>query len=534
MTTHAQQLCSDYNVSFAQTFRYQYVVSPSALELPGFTFTAVGQHWVGVGEALRCKTLTDSTGVAFGLCLGIAVDHDGKTPEEVFSADFDSASANALQRFEQYLQCLAGRYAIISHLHGKTYFHCDPVGMIGAVYAPETGRIASSTFLCIDRPAVWHPLYDRDEIEAGEGAYGLNHTSDAHVFRINASHRMVLDTLQTERFWPRKEAAFATDEAQYGAIYDEMIAATRKIMARMIMLGETSLPLSGGNDSRLLMAFAGDSTLRDITQVFSHINTYANRRDAHVAGILCAAKDRPFEVHDRKKVSVPRYVRRLAERRYKIGSGTMAVVPKEIENGLFLNVRENAIVMRGHQTNIMRGQYLVTADPEEWRKPRWQIRMMRLVGNGKFNGEVATRFLPAFQRYYDDLPENALARSADFIFYETLVPAALGTLFPGQDHAFYLSPFNSRRLVQLSMQPDTAYRMRNAPTTDVLLRADPVLAALPFAYELPADLQETQEALKTRHRRVRDGLRRYADIFGECAPEEEAMVLPLSESAEDE
>ncbi|MDX8348950.1 hypothetical protein SLH49_13270 [Cognatiyoonia sp. IB215446] len=534
MTTYAQRLCSENNVRFSQTFRYQYIVGASKTDLPGFTSTAVGRYWVGSGEGLRCRTLTDSAGVAFGLCLGIAIDHDGKTPEEVFSAGFDSASADALRKLEQYLECLAGRYAIISHLNGKTYFHCDPVGMIGAVYAPETGRIASSTFLCIDRPPIWHPLYNRDEIEAGEGTYGLNHTSDAHVFRLNASHRMELDTFRTERFWPPKQAAFVADDAHYGAIYDEMIIATRRIMTRMTTLGETSLPLSGGNDSRLLMAQADDDTLRDITQVFSHINTYANRRDAHVAAILCRAKNRPFEVHDRKKVSVPRYVRRLAERRYRIGSGTMAVVPKEIENGLFLSVRENAIVMRGHQTNIMRGQYLVTADPQEWRKPRWQIRMMQLVGKGKFNGEVAARFMPDFQRCYDDLPENALVRSADFIFFETLVPAALGTLFPGQDHAFYLSPFNSRRLVQLSMQPDTQYRMRNAPTTDVLLRADPVLAALSFAYELPADLKETQETFERRRKRVQAGLRRYAEIFGERAPEEEAMVLPLSESAEDE
>lgn len=518
LNTFAQQLCSDSNVSFAQTFRYQFVISPEPLELPGFVSAACGGFQVCSGEALRRVTLQDKNGVSFGVCLGVAVDHDGQLPEEYFAQNFDSTAPSALVALEDYLAVLSGRYALITHLAAQTYFHCDPVGMIGAVYAPETRRIASSTFLCINRPVEWHPAYDRAEVEAGEGSYGFSHTCDAHVMRLNANHRMTLDTFETKRFWPRPDDAFTTSEAQYGALYDEMIAASRKIIARMTTLGPTSLPLSGGNDSRILMALAGEDTLQDITQLFSHINTYANRRDAHVASMLCAAKGVPFEVHDRKKVKVERFVRRLAGRRYRIGSGTLTTIPKEIENGVFLDVVEDAIVMRGHQTNIMRGQYLTTANPEDWKNARWQIRMMRLVGNGKFNDAVAARFQEDFRAYYDDLPTNARDRSADFIFFETLVPAALGTLFPGQDRAFYLSPFNSRRLVQLSMQPDTSYRLRNATTIDLLLRADPALAVLPFASELPADLAEKPDALTKRDDRVGAGLDRYRSVFGDAPP----------------
>ena len=167
MTTHAEQLCADNNVSFAQPFRYQYVSSPEKLSLPSFNEVKCGEHWVGIGEALRHAPLRDINGVVFGICLGIAVDHDGDTAEEALSQRIDSQSSNALAVLETYLETLAGRYALITHLQGKTYFHCDPVGMIGAVYAPETGRVAASTFLCIDRQPEWHPLYDRAENEAG-------------------------------------------------------------------------------------------------------------------------------------------------------------------------------------------------------------------------------------------------------------------------------------------------------------------------------------------------------------------------------
>ena len=471
--------------------------------------------------------MTDASGTTFGVCLGIAVDHDGNLPEEVLMQNFDSTRSDARDELETYLAQLSGRYAIVVKLASETYFYCDPVGMIGAVYTHETRRIAASTFLCINRPVIWNPLYDRTEIEAGAGSYGFGHTCDANVLRLNANHRMALDRFETTRFWPKQNDQFTAEQDAYAGIYDEMIGAGRKIMARMTTLGPTSLPLSGGNDSRILLSLANGACLKDIGQIFSHINTYSNRRDAHVAASLCAAKSVRLEVHDRKVLSTSRYVKRSARRRYQVASGILGVVPKEILNGLFMHVTKGAIIMRGHQTNIMRGQYLATANPREWRNPRWQIRIMRLVGKGKSRQEVTERFLPDFQQYYDDLPINARERSADFIFFETLVPAALGTLFPGQDHAFYLSPFNSRRLVQLSMQPDTKYRMSNAPTTDFLLRADAALAVLPFGYELPADMTETPEAFSKRKKRIADGVTRYRALFEKDIPFEVENIQPM-------
>jgi hypothetical protein len=518
LTTLAEELCTRNNVAFAQTFRYQFVVAPEQLSLPEFETEQFGRQWVHIGPKLARATLTDRNGIIFGMCLGVAVDHDGRLPQEALATDFDSAAPEARTAFERYLARLAGRYCTITMLDDETNFHCDPVGMIGAVYAPETGRIAASPFLCIDREVTPNPLYDHDEIRNGAASYGFSHTCDTGVFRMNANHRMNLNSLSSVRFWPFAQDHFAIEANSLAAIYDEMILAGHNVIERMITLGETALPLTGGNDSRILLALAGNRGREDIHQRFSHINNYANRRDSGIAKKLCNTKGLAHEAHDRKLSDVPRHVKKLASRRYQIASGTMATVPKEIANGLFASVREGAIVMRGHQTNIMRGQYLNSSDPHAWKRPGWQIKTMNLVAQDAFGPEVVERFLPEFQRYYYDLPPNALERSADFIFLETLVPAALGTLFPGQDHAFYLSPFNSRRLIQISMQPDTAYRRSNATTTDLLLRADPDLAFVPFSYELPADLKDTTETQSKRHARVGKGLERYLKLFGAPAP----------------
>lgn len=519
-TPLAIELCKSANVDFAKTFRYQYVVGPEPLDLPGFETRKIGAQYVHVGCDLRCSDLTDGTGQTIGVVLGVAVDHDGALPQEALPKLItDATSDDARDTFEDYLTCVAGRYAIIIQLAGQTLYYCDPVGMIGAVYAPETRRIGASLGLCIDRGIVDHPLYDHDEIAQGNGTYGFSHTRDMHVHRLNASHRFDLDGFFHTRFWPRADDSFEASPNQYGHIYDEMIAAERQIIRRMTQIGETAMPLTGGNDSRILLALTDANDRPNVTQFFSHINNYANRRDSVIGSALCHAAGTTNDVHDRKKIEVKRFVGRLAARSYEIACGMAGPAPREINNGLFQSVKEGAIVMRGHQCNILRGQYLTTANPDKWKEHAWHIRIMRLVGQNEFSSEVAARFKPDFFKYYNDLPTNAKARSADFIFFETLVPAALGTLFPGQSHAFYLSPFNSRRLVQLCMMPDTEYRLSNATTNDLILRAAPEIFAVPYSYEIPSDMHDTDESLAKRQERCEAATDRYSTIFGDPAPE---------------
>lgn len=530
-TPLALKLCSDANVSFQQTFRYQYVVSPDPLDLPSFSETRIGGKHVYAGAALRTAVLKDGQDRTFGIILGIGIDHDGALAEEALKKRIpDATSPDAQDQLEHYLAILAGRYAVIVEFGGQVYFYCDPVGMIGAVYAAETGRMAASPALCIDRPYVPHPLYDPEKIEAGEGSYGFSHTCDMHVQRMNGSHRFHFSGFFSQRFWPRSDDTFTATAEDYPAIYDEIIAAEQNIIGRMVRIGKTAMPLTGGNDSRILFALTKPEDRPLLTQRFSHINNYANRRDSVVGTALCRAAGVPHDVHDRKKISVKPFIRKKASRSYQIASGTNGPVPKEIANGLFLSVTEGATVMRGHQCNILRGQYLTTSIPEKWTEPGWHIRIMRTVGENQFNTEIAKKFTPDFMRYYRDLPENAKQRSADFIFFETLVPAALGVLFPGQSHAFYLSPFNSRRLVQLCMQPDTAYRMTNAGTQDLILRAAPEIFPVPFNFELPADLRDDEESFEKRKSRCTAAVQRQA--AWQKQPEEHPDLAPFKPGSE--
>lgn len=515
----AFRLCENAKVDFASAFRYQYVASPKPMDVPGFSATTVGGYYIYFGPDLRSRPLIDGSGATFGLVLGIAVDHDGRTAEDALKAVIANASAaTAQEALERYLAKLAGRYAIFVTISGRLLFYCDPVGMIGAVYAAETRRIGSSPTLCIDRPYEDNPRYNIKTIADGKGMYGFDHTRDLHVFRMNANHRLDLVEFVTTRFWPRDDDVFGLEQAEYGSAFDEIIAAERRIIDRITTLGTTVIPLSGGNDSRMILALTAAETRKRVALYYTHINNYSGRRDADLGQKLASRLDLPHEKHDHKTAKTDPAAAALAAKAYAIASGGLGACPAEIANGLYQLLPKDAIILRGHQCNILRAQYVRFADPERWTDPMWHIRWMRLLPSESFGPRQRRKFVPDFMRFYNDIPKSAQARSADFFFFEALVPAALGHVFPGLSHAFYMSPFNSRRLVQLVMGFDTAYRMSNNGTHDLLMRAEPLLCTLPFLADLEADMTEGPEQYKKRMDRLADAAERYQHWFAQDVP----------------
>ena len=515
----ALRLCENAKVDFASAFRYQYVASPKPMDVPGFSVATLGAYYIYSGPDLRSCPLVDGSGTTFGLVLGIAVDHDGCTAEDALPDLISKASAvKAQATLERYLTKLAGRYAIFVNISGRLLFYCDPVGMIGAVYAAETRRIGSSPTLCIDRPYEDNPRYDVKMIADGKAMYGFDHTRDLHVLRMNANHRMDLKEFVTTRFWPRDDDVFGLEQAEYGAAFDEMIAAERRIIDRITTLGTTVIPLSGGNDSRMILALTEAETRKRVALYYTHINNYSGRRDADLGQQLASQLDLPHEKHDHKTAKTDPAAVALAAKAFAIASGGLGACPAEIANGLYQLLPKDAIILRGHQCNILRAQYVRFSDPDRWTDPMWHIRWMRLLPSESFGPRQRQKFVPDFMRFYNDIPKPARARSADFFFFEALVPAALGHVFPGLSHAFYMSPFNSRRLVQLVMGFDTAYRMSNNGTHDLLMRAEPRLGTLPFLADLEADMTESPEQYENRMGRMAETAERYRRWFAQDMP----------------
>lgn len=486
MTNEALRQCNAAGLDFAQTFRFHYVVSHANLGLPGFLRRDFAGLVLQTGPGLEVRALRDEAGFPIGHVIGVAVDHAGQVWGEQPLAGVSARSPEFFRTFEECLRFVVGRFAVVVAARTEARFYTDATGTIGAVYSRAHDRISSNPLLCLDRPVEENPLFDHDDIRAGLCAPGLLMTADREVMRMNPSCFLRLSDLTEERFWPR-DGLFEAGPADHDGMLDEIVSAGRAVMGRLIRRHPVALSMSGGNDSRVVFALAGPA-LAGVAQAFSHVNNYAGRRDAAIAARLCGLRGINHEVHDRKttRLAADALARMAAAAR--IAGGLDAPPPAEVANGLVSHIRPGALVLRGHQTNHLRAQYLVSADPRTWDDPAWQIRLMHLTSRADRRRGGTARFLDQFAAIRAGQSDNARLRSAEIMFIETLIPAALGRLFPAMTHNFYLSPYNSRRLIELSLSFDTAMRMANDATMDVLARAMPDVVAVPMTPELDPDL----------------------------------------------
>ncbi|MEM6696439.1 MAG: hypothetical protein AAF626_17395 [Pseudomonadota bacterium] len=75
-----------------------------------------------------------------------------------------------------------------------------------------------------------------------------------------------------------------------------------------------------------------------------------------------------------------------------------------------------------------------------------------------FSDAVRDRFLPDFAAWRATLPKAAEACPVDFMLLEVFSSATVGTMFPALWRNFYISPYNSRALIALSLRFDTPFR----------------------------------------------------------------------------
>jgi hypothetical protein len=500
--------------SFSEHFRYQYVISRQIEEVEGFQHLACGDWHLHTGASLPVAVLTDSKDREIGAVIGIAVGPEGllgpgtsRLPANSFSKDFwDDVDA--------FLTDVAGRYAFVLTSRGQTRLYTDPVGMIGAVYNKDDGYIASSPLLAIKRPVIPNPAFDLDVVENGGGRLSLFHTADAHVRRLNPNHYLDFKTFEEIRFWPRGET-FDEPPDDPVSVFSEIISRAQFNIGEIAGAYPCSLPISGGQDSRLLLGFSGPH-LSKINQVYTHINNYATRRDAAIGAELCRAVGVDHDIHDRRDYALTRKEARLTTRAYQIGFGAPVKPPKEYLNGVIKGVPDGNVILRGHQTDILRAVF-VFQPKEKWHEPDWQIERLLIVPRDQFDASVADRYREDFRKWQATLPASALQKAADFMFIEVYYNSTVGASFAAGWKNFYVAPFNSRRLISLALQFDEADRRKSRPVFELIELMNEDLSKVPFDFEWKVSLDHIGDQdlydKQTRDRRNRTitSLVTYAD-----------------------
>ena len=522
MTEHifeAQKQLSPHRRRFRVAFRYQYNISQQQEEIYSFNHQRCGDWHVHSGESLPTCRLKDIKGRDIGVLLGIAVGPLGLLCETAPFIPLDSKHPQFWKKFEEYIIDVAGRYGFLLTRGRQPRMYTDPVGMIGTVFNKEDRYIAASPLLALKRPVIQNPKYDPSIVLEKGGKYSIFHTVDAHVKRLMPNHYLDLNTFTEHRFWPKTEDFIEPEQTRL-SLYTDIAARARFNIGAIAAEYECAMPVSGGQDSRLLLAFAKPH-LHNIEQVYTHINNYSTRIDDAVGQALCNAVDKKHESHDRRVFSMRRWESKLTRALFNASVGYPSNAPQEYLNGVIKGVKEGSVVLRGHQTDILRAVF-VFAQKERWEEVDWQLERLRIVPRADFGQDVVDIFADDFKAWQATLPDNAMEKAADFMFLEVYYNSTVGAIFPALWRNFYVSPFNSRRLIALSLSFPERVRRKSEPVFDIIHQIAPELSGIPFDWEIASDIalmDDKEHVEKITKKRTDSTTNRLDDLNGALAPE---------------
>ena len=154
--------------------------------------------------------------------------------------------------------------------------------------------------------------------------------------------------------------------------------------------------------------------------------------------------------------------------------------------------------MRGHQTDILRAVFLDRNGEAARAELIWQVKRLMPVPYPEFTRKVYRLFSKRYKAWLDGLPKCVQAKSVDMMFAEIYYCSSLGVTFPGLVRHFYLSPFNSRRMIGLCMSIDDEYRHESLAVDDLIYRLNPALHHVPLDYETGALLDDLEDPIYRR------------------------------------
>lgn len=233
-----------------------------------------------------------------------------------------------------------------------------------------------------------------------------------------------------------------------------------------------AMPVTGGQDSRLLLAFAKPH-LDKVRLFFTHVTNGNTLNDSNVAEELCrliGVNHTRFSIKGSFQKYRPemglRDIRRrtMVRRGYLLDDADLILSPKiKREIAAAHAVPQDHIVLRGHVTDICKavlwrsiglthfGSHRTSATPQ-----KIAASLMQLLPKASREPVKADFFYPLYNKWIEGLPRNAHRRSIDFMGLEQYRPYTLGTGFQGHEDNFYIAPGNDRRIIEalIKMPPD--------------------------------------------------------------------------------
>lgn len=489
-----QTYCAALDVGFALTFRFQFVLCKDRRDLPGFTARPFAGRFLHTHEALPVTEITDCDGVFLGLVLGYAIDGN-TTLSDHHRLKIASEDIDLISKTENWIKKLGGRFLVLLDLPASSHrkIYPDPAGALGLVYDPLSGIIASTLLLCLERDIVpstearpdnellsnkgLDKLLPDFDPETPVGGYGFGATPDRHVRRLLANRALDIDTLTEHRFWvPNPNLPSLSVDAAA----EQIVATLRQQMQALCTLGPGYLALSGGHDSRMLLACAPDLSETEI-ELYCYATNWIGTLDVRVAEVLAETVKRPFfgqiaDAGPKGTFMTNRAVARRNRQRFAIGSGLAHLGDAWWQRGYARQLRPDTFWLRGNFLEIITARV--------W--PRLALTPSDEALHALTNTRIAlgdeadiARKLSKLDEWRSSFPMDADRHLHDLTYLDLTLAPSQGAFYGFSRHT-YLPPANHRSVFETAMQVPWEIRKHGLLYDAIIKQANPELFSLPL------------------------------------------------------
>lgn len=343
-------------------------------------------------------------------------------------------------QLESMLADLGGRWLLLARIGGASRLYPDAGGTKSVFYASD-GRVASQPghFGCpVDHSLSQYPR---------AGAWPLGHTPFAGVHQLLPNHYLDLQQFRSVRFGPRRVEPTSIEAAS-----TEIGLILRGTIAAVLKRGSVALPLTGGFDSRTLLSAAHEHLAQ--IQLFSILDRQTDRHDYVLPKSLARRAGRPLRFVAPSDIE-------------DVGPNTCGLYqdPNSSRIGAFAQAD---FVLLGHLSEILRCFYWKDGEAPAVNADS----LSRLAG---FGGELSE----IFEGWLKGVPAGSAGEILDLFYWECRVGNWSSVCCTALDgYCEVISPYNCRRLIELGLGLDHAYRCQPYELHRRLCR--PEYGTLPF------------------------------------------------------
>jgi hypothetical protein len=500
----ALEICQRTDRSFQRVFRAQYFMSEDGGLCPEgwVTRRLKGWHLYHCPE-LNVAEIFAVNGRRVGWLLGIGVSPDGS----LFPSGMRLAVAPGDNTFwsvvEAMIEGVAGRYAaILSDGREERIYH-DPVCDLSCVFDPTTRVVASTLFLCLHRPLVRNRRMPHRGPLKGKHNYALQQTADRYVKRALPNHYLSLRTFSPVRHFPRGDEVLQADETQLDIVCERIAERLKQVTTTLLTNFDCVLPVTGGNDSRNLLACAADVLGQTKTALFTHHINKMSGFDCMIGqdiGDMLGVDVQIVDVLGQMSHGILQgqsLHARQWDTAYATGYQTKG---KSSAHVAALDLApEGDLLLRGNVMELMRAnQY------PQGRETPFDLKhgLAKLRPAPTIDEAAVAAWGDDYMMWVDTLPENAKAKIYDFAFIEQLLPNTMGGTLWGPFPQFYVNPFSDRGMIVAALSIPAPIRRRNRINRRIVDLTCPALNEIPRtnAFKKDPDNHASYERLFTRTR----------------------------------